>query len=137
MSRSMFLLVGLVFPACLGATGCNRSPHEMPISGEVTLDNVPIPEGSIHFTPIDGETTTQAAMIKEGKFQTHLQGTTYRVAITASRISKNPRKVINPEPGDDDPIVQELIPPRYNVRSELKLEVKEARHDVRYDLKSK
>jgi hypothetical protein len=37
----------------------------------------------------------------------------------------------------DASIVEELLPPRYNVRSELALDVAELTSDVRFDLKSK
>jgi hypothetical protein len=138
MSRYLFQLAGLVVLACLGPAGCGGGSREVPISGDVTLDGVPLPEGSIHFSPADGSTTTQAVLIKDGKFQTRLQGTTYRVEISAARLAKKgPRKVVSAGPGEDDLPLEALIPPRYNLRSELKLTVKEARSDVRYDLKSK
>jgi hypothetical protein len=136
MCRSRLTWTGLFLLACLGPASCGGGLREVPVSGEVTLDAAPLKEGVIRFTPLDGGTPTQAAQIENGKFKALLCCTSYRVEISATRPVGSPRKPRQEGPGDD-PLLEELIPPRYNARSELRLDVKEARKDVRYDLKSK
>lgn len=137
MNRDLILLVGLALLASLVPAGCSRGPREVSVRGEVNLDNVPLAQGSIRFAPLDGSTTTQAAMIKDGKFETRLQCTTYRVEISSPRILEKPRKPTQGAPGDDDPFIEERIPTRYNLHSKLQLEVNDKQEDVRYDLESK
>jgi hypothetical protein len=116
--------------------GCGGGSDLVAVQGQVNLDGQPVKEGVIRFAPADGQTTTQAVSIKDGNFEALLHRTTYIVRISYPSLPRAPAQVKTQGP-DGEPTVGELIPPRYNTRSELKLEVKEARKDVRYDLKSK
>jgi hypothetical protein len=115
-------------------TGCGGSDLT-PVSGTVTVDGQPIQQGSIQFAPVDGKAPSEAAAIEGGKFSASLHRTKYRVQIYAPKVTKLAK---TDEKGPSDAtIVEELLPPRYNVRSELALDVAELTSDVRFDLKSK
>jgi hypothetical protein len=125
----------LAWLGCLLLAGCRGGPGPVAVSGAVTVDGQPLREGSIRFAPADGGTTTQAAHIKDGKFTTLLYRTDYRVQISAPR-PKAPAGLDGKGPGGA-PTVEELLPARYNSRSELTLTVAGARDDVRFALQSR
>ncbi len=120
----------VVFQASCGGSGL------IPVSGVVTLDGQPLAEGTIHFAPADGSGPSQAAVIREGKYSTELSATNYNVQIFAPKPSKIVAKLDENGPGGG-PRVEELLPPRYNVQSELTLNVSGPTKAANFELKSK
>jgi hypothetical protein len=105
------------------------------VSGEVTVGGTPIKQGRISFTPVDGQGQTGGAEIIDGKF-------TAEVPVAKMRVEINGNKVIGQEPvydakGPMRDIVVEIVPARYNVNSELTLDVKKGEQSVKYDLEAK
>ncbi|HMC10817.1 MAG TPA: hypothetical protein VKH44_05985 [Pirellulaceae bacterium] len=119
---------------CL-VSGCGKSSLT-PVSGTVTLDGQPLKEGSMHFAAADGQAPTQGAVIADGKFNTELHRTNYKVQIFAPKPSKVVAKLDENGPGGG-PRVEELLPPRYNYQSELTLNVTAPTTAANFDLKSK
>jgi hypothetical protein len=115
--------------------GCGASSLEQ-VSGGVVLDGQPLGEGLIRFVPTDGKSPSQAAVIRQGKFTTELHRTHYKVEINAPKPAKTAAKLDERGPGGG-PAVEELLPPHYNVNSELTLDVTGATMDARFELKSK
>jgi hypothetical protein len=115
--------------------GCGGSGLT-PVSGNVTLDGQALGEGTIHFAPADGQLQSQAAVIREGKYGTELQRTNYKVQIFAPRPAKVVAKLDENGPGGG-PRMEELLPPRYNVQSELTLNVTGPTRAANFELKSK
>jgi hypothetical protein len=123
--------LSVAFIALAGCEGTDLTP----VSGTVTVDGQPIQQGSIQFAPVDGKAPSEAAAIEGGKFSASLRRTNYRVQIFAPKVTKLAK---TDEKGPSDAsIVEELLPPRYNVRSELTLNVTAPKDDVRFDLKGK
>jgi len=106
----------------IAVLGCNRSqgPRRAAVSGSVTLDGKPVPEGTITFLP-SGDTQGPSAggEIRDGAFDLNArQGPvvgTCRVEIRATR--KTGEKVQFGVREAD--AVEQYIPQRYNTRSEL------------------
>jgi len=127
---------GALLLGCLLVAGCSS---EMPsVSGVVTFDDKPLPEGLLQLLPI-GETPGRGAgaEIKEGSYtvpaEKKLAPGEYRISITASQ--ETGRKYRNPEPMPGEPrelpeIVQ-YIPASFNSRS--KLQVKIIRGENKHD----
>src|SRR5690242_13546834 len=97
--------------------GCGGSGLT-PVSGVVTLDGQPLAEGTMHFAPVDGSGPSQATVIRDGKYSTELQRTKYKLRIFAPKPSKVVAKLDENGPGGG-PRMEELLPPRYNINSEL------------------
>jgi hypothetical protein len=131
--------VTFVFFCCIvlsfSLIGCGGSGLT-PVSGVVTLDGQPLAEGTIHFAPADGQSPSQAAVIREGKFTADLVQTKYKVQIFAPKPAKVVAKLDENGPGGG-PRMEELLPPRYNVNSELTLDVTGPTKAANFDLKSK
>jgi hypothetical protein len=147
------LLLGLSLG--IATTGCTGSGDDLPrepITGTVTMDGQPLPEGAIQFSPT-GDTTKGTAVganaeIKDGQFsiarEDGLVPGTYKVSISHAELKeatakgKTNTKVDTKIPSRTKSIGPELIPAKYNAQSEHKTENKPGGvKDLKYDLKSK
>jgi len=118
----MIALAGLI---ALG--GCGRGGR-ISLEGTVTLDGSPLEDGYVTFIP-DANTRGSDAggRIQEGRFSIGVTGGTFsgtfRVEITANR--ETDRKQVDDITGKLVPVIQQVIPARYNEQSELTAEVRE------------
>ena len=114
-------------------SGCGRDPlNRQAVSGTVTFKGQPLEHGKIEFSPLDGQTTLMGAEIANGLYSIPAkQGLTpakYKVMINAPQGAN-----LNPTgpPGSDlGPPPTELIPERFNAKSELRAEVKKGEPNV-------
>ena len=108
--------------------GCQRDPlGRQTISGNVTLDGVPLTYGSITFEPQQSKSTSSGAMIQEGSYAI-AQAKGLPPGKYLVRISKvKPADTKNIMPGQMSPTGfipgTELVPPRYNSQSGLTVTV--------------
>ncbi len=108
----------------LGAGGCGPRSNRRQISGTVTLDGQPVDRGNIEFAPISAEQpSASGAMVIAGKYtippRSGLAPGKYTVRIYWPV----------PLPADQSPnaprvVPRERVPAKYNVRSELTVEVR-------------
>ena len=129
LKHNLRCIVFCLFASCGGS-------NLTPVSGIITLDGQPLAEGTIHFAPADGQSPSQAAVIREGKYSTELQRTKYKVQIFAPKPSKVVAKLDENGPGGG-PRVEELLPPRYNIQSELTLTITAPTTAANFELRSK
>ena len=125
-------LIGLV-------SGCgNSGPKRNSVAGTVTFKNEPIIYGSISFRSTGDGKHVGTADIKAGKYsiipEVGLPTGDYVVAITY------PDPKVPAPRGDEPPGValpaREMLPAKYNDKSELKAIIKDGSNDnVNYDLK--
>jgi hypothetical protein len=106
--------------------GCGRGDGRFGLSGSVHLDGAAVDRGSIEFSPAEGPVRTKAgAMILGGKYSVAadhgLLPGRYRVRV----FWPQPQSDANPMEGRIGPPPRERIPERYNVKSELAVEVRE------------
>jgi hypothetical protein len=133
LRRSGILLAPLVF-VCVA--GCSGLSSQGTVNGTVTLDGQPLTEGVVRFVPVDGKSQTATENIKDGKFSATVPLGEMRVEFSAPKVGK-PHKVYDTP---DSPVVEdvgELIPARFNVRSEFKITVKKGSQDETFALQSK
>ena len=125
-------VLGLVALALV--PGC--APAGATVHGTVTLDGAPLDDASISFVPKDGgQKQAGWATIAGGKYE--IPGTaglgtgTFRVEIRASRATG--------EKSNDPALIgaREIVPARYNSRSELVADVRPGRNVANFALKSK
>jgi hypothetical protein len=107
-------------------SGCGGDPlNRQAVSGKVTFKGRPLEHGKIEFSPLDGQTTLMGAAITNGEFnipaEQGLSPGKYKVMINAPQGAN-----LHPSgpPGSDlGPQPTELIPSRYNEKSDLRAEV--------------
>jgi hypothetical protein len=122
--RPAFLILALAaWPGCGGAT--DDLPRE-PVYGSVTFEDKPVASGMIQFLPASPEAGTQAgAKIENGSYSVPREGGPvpgkYQVVINAS---SGDAASPSGAPGKAAPVPKEIIPAKYNTRSELTAEVK-------------
>jgi hypothetical protein len=127
--------IGLVCIVVLSLSGCSNhgSPKLVPIQGSVTLDGVPLTDASVNFVSQANNASLGGANIKDGAFQVRLPAGAYKVQILASR----------PVPGSSvpdmggAPVLQSIIPARYNSATSLTADVADGHAPLSFSLMSK
>jgi hypothetical protein len=135
-SRFAGMLVACAALATL-AGGCSSGESVGTVTGSITLDGAPLKSGQIRFVPLDGETATAGAVITDGQYSATVAPGQKTVEITSPQ-GAPPRKMYDDAPSPSRRVAEtDLVPARYNVQSELKVEVRpgEERHD--FELHSK
>lgn len=117
------------------ALGCSNSDAGAEVRGEVFLDNAPLQKGHIRFVAASGK--AGEGDIADGKYAvTGVPVGEVKVEITAPKVVGK-RKMYDTA---DSPVVediQELLPARFNVKSELKLTVQSGTQEKRFDVQAK
>jgi hypothetical protein len=88
-----------------------------PVSGTVTLDGKPVPDGDVILEGVDPVVAADGGKIKDGTFQFRARGGKKRVVIQASRM------VGQWKPGMGDPVYEDYIPAQYNTKTTLSVDV--------------
>lgn len=125
-----FAVVALLLAGCSSPEGVGT------VSGEVTFDGQPLKDGVIRFVPSDGKTPTVSCSIVNGRYTGEVPLGPKKVEISASKVVGKRKMYDTPDSPTVDKVA-ELLPPRYNVQSELSMTVKPGKQEQRYDLKSK
>lgn len=138
-SHWFYLLVVLL---TISFTGCGGGPAPVGVSGTVTLDGEPLPEGTISFEPVS-QTAGQRrdAMIENGAFvlpaeEGVLPGMEFKVEIKSFRTTG--RKYPNANAGASYDEVVQIIPAEYNTATTLRATISEDEqlNSFRFDLAS-
>ena len=120
-------------------SGCgNSGPKRNSVAGTVSFKGEPVKYGSISFRSTGGGKNVGTADIIDGKYtiisEVGLPAGDYDVAITYPD-PKVPAPRGDEPPGVAAP-VREMLPAKYNDKSELKATIKDGANDtVNYDLK--
>jgi hypothetical protein len=133
-----------VLPALLLllAAGCGRSSG---VEGSVTLDGAPVEGGTILFVAGPNQPDKAHAEIHAGKFALpsgkgpppgNYWVQIYWLKPTGKR-SNNPAEYWDPKDVDQAGPKAEMIPSKYNTRTQLNAEIKSGMNTLNYDLKSK
>jgi hypothetical protein len=116
--------------------GCTSSTNGT-LDGEVTLDGAALKEGVVRFVPTGGKGTTSTANISDGRFRAPLTAGEYRVEFSSPKVLSTKRKMYDTpdSPWVDD--VGELIPEKYNAKSDLTVTIQAGTQAKRFELLSK
>ncbi len=129
--------LGLALLLCCVASGCQKSsgPQLVPVSGLVTLDDVPLPSGQIVFHDPDGHVGSVGGAIVQGHYTLNSPPRRMQVEITDYRDVVGQFDESNP--GAKIPDREQYIPARFNVKTELTAEVKDGKNKIDFPLSSK
>lgn len=101
-------------------SGCAERNGAAVVSGAVTVDGAPLASGQIRFTPADGQGPTAGGAIAGGQFSVTLAPGEKKVEISAPKVTGRQSMYNTPASPAVD-VVVELLPPRYNVQTELRM----------------
>ncbi len=112
-------------------TGCGKPEFET-VTGTVTFDGKPVPEGDIRFEPADPKYGPDAEKIINGKFSVQVRPGTRKVTIRATKLV----------PGKQGPMgedaYEDYIPANYNDNTTLTADVISGKkNEISFSLKSK
>ncbi|MGL6193763.1 MAG: hypothetical protein ACRC2T_02965 [Thermoguttaceae bacterium] len=120
-------------------TGCKRDGL-IPVSGNVTLDGVPIKNGTISFLPSGLTGNSAAAEIVDGKYSTRVSGGEMFVRFSSLR-EPTPEEI---QERKDNPMFErsmspvdgkiEAIPAKFNSQSTMKTNITGPNKDLNFDL---
>ncbi len=125
----------LIVLLCAPFVGCSSSTTHGTVQGTVTLDGQPLREGVVRFVPLNGSSQTASAAIEEGEFTATVPTGLARIECSAPMVTGK-QKMYDTADSPEVDIVGELLPERYNVRSELQLEVHAGKQDYALELSS-
>ncbi len=129
---NLLQVVGAV--CALFVCGCEKGPRYYDVTGTVTLDGAPLPEGGIIFSPMDSSLGPEPGTIKDGKYSLKALEGKKRVEISASKIIPGSKT----RGAGGEPVPEEYLPMRYNAMSELSADVSpKSDNKFDFDLKSK
>lgn len=132
--------VGGVLATFLTGCGGDQGPERVVVSGTVTYNGKPIPEGDIRFMPVAASAVPMAgAEIKDGKYKVDGRGGvpvgTYKIEIEAYRVEPSAVK-----PGETPPPMMargapriRYLPKRYNVDSQLQITIEPGSPEITKD----
>ncbi len=122
--------------ALLAAAGCgkNDGPDLYTVSGVVTYDGSPVPDGRIVFRKVDEGNRAYSAAISNGEYKLDCEAGKVAVEVTASKLV--PGKVDRSN-GTPEPVGVMYIPKRYNAASTLTADVAPSKdNQIPFTLKS-
>jgi hypothetical protein len=129
VSRLFWLLC--VFVGLLAVYGCSPTGGLQEVTGNVTFDDKPIPEGDILFVPDDKALGAEAGKIKDGKYTVKAKPGPSHVKIMASHEVPGKKG-----PMGEDPAIEPYIPKKYNDETELTADVGKGKDHFDFKLKS-
>jgi hypothetical protein len=111
-----------IFCAVVAVAGCSSQESLPVVEGAVTLDGQPLESGLIRFVPVDGLTPTADATITGGKYSAQVPAGEKQVSISAPKVVGQQKMYDTPDSPTAD-IVDELLPAKYNAKTELVFKV--------------
>jgi hypothetical protein len=117
--------------ACL-LVGCGGADLGS-VQGTVSWQGAPLPTGEVRLVPLSNQGKIAAAHVEQGQFSVELAPGPWRIEFSAPKVTGKQRMYDAPDSPTVD-VVEELLPPRYNVQSELTLDVVAGSQEAKFDL---
>jgi len=127
----------LCFGILGGNAGCGSPAEQGTVTGTVTFDGSPLAAGAVRFVPVAGDAPTSGANISEGAFTAKVPFGQMRVEFTAAKVVGTRKMYEGMAESPVVNIVEELIPAKYNVRSELLIDIQPGTNHEDFALSSK
>lgn len=126
----LFLATCISFGVLSGCGGEEEGPLTVQVSGTVTYDGEPLPEGRIVLRPAEGEGRGYSGRIEDGSFSFETEPGNKKVEITASREVEVDPSEVSPEEQvqleeEGGTVPEQYIPAQYNKETTLTAEVTE------------
>jgi hypothetical protein len=117
MSARRGLGCGLLVCGLLVVSGCGGTTTAHAVTGIVTFQGKPLPEGEIVFVAEDGK-ASDPATVKDGKYSVQVTAGKKLVRIRAARIKPGGAR-----DAMGTPVPEDYLPAKYNTQTTLRAEV--------------
>jgi hypothetical protein len=114
--------------------GCGGGDGMADVTGTVTIDGTPAEKGSVTFLPADGKSATAGGEIVNGKYSARVPLGTSKVQIRVPKVAGK-KKLYNTPDSPMQDILEEVLPAKYNDKTELTFEVKAGKNEKNWELK--
>ncbi|QEL20879.1 hypothetical protein [Limnoglobus roseus] len=108
--------------AAIGCGGGGTGPKVNTVSGKVTLDGAPIPEGTISFRNLAGNKGSFSGPIVNGDYSVKAESGEMAVEIRATRVVPDKFDTTT-NPGHKEPVIEMYVPKEYNSATTLKTSI--------------
>ena len=136
MSRVCWLRLGFVAFAIFVAHGCQSEVELGDVRGKVTMDGEPLPNATIRFIPTGGGRSALGRTNAEGEYQMQYSATASGALVGPVRVEITVAEEVEDRRGHTY-MSPELVPEKYNVKSELSAEITRGNNLHNFDLQSK
>ncbi|MEQ9407248.1 MAG: hypothetical protein RIK87_05955 [Fuerstiella sp.] len=119
-SRNIVVTLVLTASVMTGCGGDPAGPEKFTVSGQVSLNGEPLPDGDVIFRSADGG-HAYAGKIQQGSFSFEAEAGSKQVEIKSYR--PVPGKTREDNPGEIVQVTEQVVPAKYNDKSELTVSV--------------
>ena len=139
LQKSRQMVGGLVVATIVALAGGCGGPYDAAVTGVITIDNAPVPRGTVKFLPQQAGPPGYGLIGSDGSYEVMtgrergLQSGSYVVTVVANEESiPNPEPSLPPRPG------KPITPPWYRIpaQSPLKFTVEPGSNEIDLDLSS-
>lgn len=116
--------------------GCDSGPPTGTVSGDVRFEGQPVEKGTITFYPTDGKSPTSGGEITGGKYSVEVPVGEMTVTLSGEKPGAT-RKLYDTKTSPTFTATSELLPEKYNTKSNLKLNVQPGPNPKNFDLTAK
>src|SRR5206468_739767 len=109
--------------ALAALAGCDRGPAKATIKGAVTLDGKKLEVGTIQFFDTEKRVPSAAGSINDGNYDVEAYVGRMEVQIFSPKVVGTRKLYDTPDSPVKD-VTKEMIPERYNAKSELYTDIK-------------
>ena len=126
----------IVFAVIVVIAGCSGGPVMTTVEGTVSVDGKPLGNGSITFEPADGQGRTAGATIEDGKYVAEVPPGQKKVRITGFEVTGQVPAYQGMPNSPMRDVVKDVVPEKYNAKSQLELSVDTSPTTGNFDLKA-
>jgi hypothetical protein len=124
----LLVLVGL-----MSTVGCS---DKIAVTGQVSLNNTPVEDGTITFVPVDGKGPSAGNLIHQGQYSVEVLPGKKLVRIEGYKTVGTIKMAIGPKP-IDAPDKRRIVPKQYNSESKLEVDVDSSHREHNFTLEGK
>lgn len=122
----------LVLAVSFLAAGCSPS-NKAVVTGTVTVNGEPANVGAVSFFAVDGRAPTAGSPIVDGRYSAQVTPGLCSVQVRVSKVVGEKKLYDTPDSAVRQ-VWAEVLPPKFNDNTELRLEVKPGKNEQNYDL---
>ena len=116
--------------------GCSAKSNVGTVSGTIKLDGAPLKSGLVRFMPVDGKTASADAKIVDGKYSAEVPPGEKKLSFSSPKVVGQKKMYDTPDSPMID-ITEEMLPAKYNSKSEEKMTVTAGSQTKDFELSSK
>jgi len=133
MTRFRIRAAGLLAAGLVALAGCGGGSTTAEVTGTVSFEGKPVEKGAITFRATDGKGGTSGGEILNGKYTVLAPLGPTKVEINGTKVVGK-KKIYNTPDSPTMDVAEELLPKKYNEKTELTFDVKPGKNEKDFPL---